>query len=154
MRRSLLQRVVSHRFTLSNYRSFFVPFFSRNAATQHPINPQATTSTSASYEKGPGRIASDLEQSTGLEREEYLLRREGKPAFFMEVEHDFYGTRQKPAYIPSAYDTRIVGCSGFPIESHDYVFFELKKEEPRRCPECGQYFVLQLQEGASQAHHH
>jgi cytochrome c oxidase subunit 5b len=151
MQFSVFRRVTLMNVTPFNYLNVFITSPLCRSAVHHKAASHQDTSTPTLGKAG--EIPTDLEQSTGLEREQYLLRREGKTAFDMGVKRDFYGTRERPAYVPSMYESRIVICSGFPTESHEYKFFELEKDHPQRCPECGQYFVLQSH-GDSGSHHH
>ncbi|CAD6566449.1 MAG: Cytochrome c oxidase subunit 4 [Cyphobasidiales sp. Tagirdzhanova-0007] len=70
-----------------------------------------------------GKVPSDLEQATGLERMELLGKLQGEDPFHMEpLEVDFMGTKQKPVKVFSLDNNRIVGCTGFPIDSHDTLY--------------------------------
>ena len=95
-----------------------------------------------------GEVPNDLEQATGLEREELLATLEGKDIFVIGKSRHYYGTKTRPAFVDLHYEERIVGCSGYPMESHEMRWFKLKKDQPRRCSECGQYFKLRSVEGA------
>jgi cytochrome c oxidase subunit 5b len=153
MSRPLLLLGNSCRAGLPHFRVCAHSFLFRAKSTGHAPNSQVTSTPTTSHGRSSS-VPSDLEQSTGLEREEYLLKREGKELFPKTITYDHYGTPERPTYIPCSEDSRIVGCSGFPRESHEYTFFELKKDEPQRCAECGQYFVLQHHESSLPRHHH
>jgi hypothetical protein len=61
----------------------------------------------------PGTIASQVEQATGLEREEYLLSLQGKKLFNLEPNPPkHFGTKQNPVVIYTQYGERQVGCQG------------------------------------------
>jgi cytochrome c oxidase subunit 5b len=91
-----------------------------------------------------GNIPTELEQSTGIERHEYLAELEGKEAFDMQpLEINYLGTPSKPIIVKSIEDVRYVGCSGYPVESHETLWVRITKETGvDRCPECGCCFQL------------
>lgn len=61
----------------------------------------------------PDTVPSNIEQATGLEREEYLAHLQGKQRFILDPPvRDYFGTKEKPVIIYSAEETRIVGCQG------------------------------------------
>ena len=63
----------------------------------------------------PGTIASQVEQATGLEREEYLASLQGKKYFSLEPSNNKqFGTKQNPVVIYTHYGERQVGCQGTP----------------------------------------
>ncbi|SCV70473.1 BQ2448_1867 [Microbotryum intermedium] len=85
-----------------------------------------------------GHVPTDLEQATGLERFELLMKLKGEEAFSLDpLEVTRLGTLQDPISVFSLDNTRIVGCTGFPVDSHDTILFTINKEKPVRCPECG-----------------
>ena len=87
-----------------------------------------------------GEQPSILDQATGLERAEIEY-----PDLFKhnEVLRGPFGTPEAPVKIQSAYDSRIVGCTGHAApDDHDLVWITVKKGEIAYCPICGQAFEL------------
>lgn len=115
---------------------------------------------------GPGgnaeSIPSMFEQSAGLERLEYLANLAQRPLFLMDpLRVDHFGTLANPIDVPSIEGSRIVGCSGFPVDSHETMWFKCEDKPgkgPARCPECGQAFAIKyVNEGLTaemRSHHH
>lgn len=93
-----------------------------------------------------GEVASDEQQSTGLERFEILGRLQGVDVFGQEpVESDRVATVDNPIVVESLYPQRIVGCTGVPADSHETVWVRLEREGQRRCTSCGQgAFIFML----------
>ncbi|KAI8450490.1 cytochrome c oxidase polypeptide IV [Phakopsora pachyrhizi] len=94
----------------------------------------------------PGTVPTDLEQATGIERFEILARMEGHNPFDrtpLQVTH--MGTLDNPVKVPSLERTRIIGCTGFPADSHDTIYMKVSSSRPRRCPECGCAYVVDFQ---------
>ncbi|KLO17397.1 COX5B-domain-containing protein [Schizopora paradoxa] len=109
---------------------------------------------------GPGTkdadaIPSDAEQATGLERYQLLGRMEGVDVFDMKpLDASRLGTLAEPIKVQSFYPERLVGCTGFPADSHDVIWLTLNSTlKNHRCPECGSVYTLDVQGDAS-AHHH
>ncbi|GAA5998508.1 cytochrome c oxidase subunit IV [Rhodotorula paludigena] len=104
-----------------------------------------------------GEIPTDLEQATGLERFELLHKLKGEEAFSLEpLEVPRLGTVEDPIKVFSLDATRIVGCTGFPVDSHDTILFTAHKDKAIRCPECGCAYQVEyhgLPEG-EHGHHH
>ncbi|KAI9022340.1 cytochrome c oxidase subunit VB-domain-containing protein [Phycomyces nitens] len=102
-----------------------------------------------------GEIPTDLEQATGLERIELLAKLEGKELFDMEpLQVTHLGTPKNPIVVESHDPIRFVGCTGFPVESHDVIWINLdKSHEHDRCPECGSVFTMNFV-GSEDDHHH
>ena len=99
-----------------------------------------------------GQIANDLEQATGVEREEVLALLAGKERFPVDGPFDHFGTKKNPAIVYSGYKTRIMGCVGKceRVEEPGFrVWWTLKTGEAGHCPECGQYFVVKALPGAN-----
>ncbi|KAI9178804.1 Cytochrome c oxidase subunit 4 [Blastocladiella emersonii ATCC 22665] len=96
----------------------------------------------------PGKIPTDLEQSTGLERFEYLSELEGRNAFDMKpLEPTHLGTPANPIVVESVENVRYVGCTGYPVDSHDTIWIRVnktKEEGVNRCPECGGSYQLKM----------
>ncbi|KAL0079791.1 cytochrome c oxidase subunit VB-domain-containing protein [Phycomyces blakesleeanus] len=102
-----------------------------------------------------GEVPTDLEQATGLERIELLAKLEGKELFDMEpLQVTHLGTPKNPIVVESHDPIRFVGCTGFPVESHDVIWINLdKSHEHDRCPECGSVFTMNFV-GSEDEHHH
>ncbi|KAI8372169.1 cytochrome c oxidase subunit VB-domain-containing protein [Blakeslea trispora] len=102
-----------------------------------------------------GEIPTDLEQATGLERAELLLKLQGKELFDMEpLDMTHKGTPKSPIVVKSHDAIRQIGCTGYPVESHDVIWINLdKSHEHDRCPECGSVFKMDFV-GSEEEHHH
>lgn len=88
----------------------------------------------------PGETPSIFDQATGLERAEI-----DHPDLFKhnEVLRGPFGTAENPVKIQSAYESRIVGCTGKASPNdHDLVWLNVEKGVPTICGVCGQVFVL------------
>lgn len=60
-----------------------------------------------------GEIPTDLEQATGLERQELLAKLQGKELFDMEpLNMTHIGTPKNPVVVQSHDPIRFVGCTG------------------------------------------
>ncbi|GAA99723.1 uncharacterized protein L969DRAFT_77832 [Mixia osmundae IAM 14324] len=103
----------------------------------------------------PGTVPTDLEQSTGLERIELLGKLQGVDIFDMsplKVEH--MGTLKNPIMVASLDKSRTVGCTGFPVDSHDTIYMVVPhQEQATRCPECGCAYAIDFQ-GIEEEHGH
>lgn len=54
-----------------------------------------------------------------------------------------FGTLQNPCYVPSTYNSRIVGCTGGgPAGRHELVWMDIRMGPKHACKECGQIFQL------------
>ncbi|EPQ54278.1 COX5B-domain-containing protein [Gloeophyllum trabeum ATCC 11539] len=106
----------------------------------------------------PGEVPTDEAQATGLERYQLLAEMEGVEAFDMEpLDSSRIGTLADPIRVFSLDTERIVGCTGSPADSHDVLWFTVKKDGIARCAECGSVYALDHQGDASAAaadHHH
>lgn len=96
---------------------------------------------------GPGApsdaIPSKYEQAAGLERLQYLADLSGRRLFLLNpLVVDHYGTMDDPIWVESMAGKRITGCTGFPKESHETMWFWTEEGKPGRCPECGQVFKI------------
>ncbi|KAK4886812.1 hypothetical protein RN001_003083 [Aquatica leii] len=82
-----------------------------------------------------------LDHATGIEKRELLAQLAGNPNPFNEkMIKRGPGTIEQPTEIPSAFESRIIGC----ICHHDATaifFMWLHKGHPKRC-ECGYWFKL------------
>ncbi|KAG6890124.1 hypothetical protein C0992_003077 [Termitomyces sp. T32_za158] len=114
-----------------------------------------------------GEVPSDIEQATGLERLELLGELEGIKVFDdAPLDTSRIGTKADPILVPSYDVERIVGCTGSPADSHDVLWFNVKKDKQSRCFECGSVYALDYsdgpisisegtaEEGAHGHHHH
>ncbi|POY73342.1 hypothetical protein BMF94_3677 [Rhodotorula taiwanensis] len=102
-----------------------------------------------------GEVPTDLEQATGLERFELLHKLKGEEAFSLEpLEVPRLGTLADPIMVFSLDNERIIGCTGFPVDSHDTILFPVGKDKPTRCPECGCAFKVDFQGVEHHDHHH
>uniref|UniRef100_A0A1B6DPX0 Cytochrome c oxidase subunit 5B, mitochondrial n=1 Tax=Clastoptera arizonana TaxID=38151 RepID=A0A1B6DPX0_9HEMI len=101
-------------------------------------NSQRSICTSAS------RLAlmnDPLEHATGLEKRELLAKAAGNDnPFDMKVLSRTAGTKDCPNQIPSAFDSRIVGCI-CEEEATAINWMWLHKGIPKRCA-CGHWFEL------------
>jgi len=109
---------------------------------------------------GPGSknaeaIPSDAEQATGLERFQLLGRMEGVDVFDLKpLDASRLGTAAEPIKVQSFYPERLVGCTGFPADSHDVIWLTLNSTlKNHRCPECGSVYTLDVA-GDAATHHH
>lgn len=85
-------------------------------------------------------IPDSFDQAAGLERAEIDY-----PDIFAhnDVSRGPFGTESNPALIESAFDERIVGCTGQAAPAdHDLHWLTVKKGELCTCPVCGQVFAL------------
>ncbi|KAH8921045.1 COX5B-domain-containing protein [Atractiella rhizophila] len=91
-----------------------------------------------------GEVPTDFEQATGLERFELLHEMEGEEAFDLApLKVDRMGTMEDPIKVWSLDTERIVGCNGFPVDSHDTMWMTVRyKRRPSRCFECGCVYSL------------
>jgi len=107
----------------------------------------ASTASSAEVEEAfkphpapPGSTPDSFGQSTGLERAEIEI-----PDIFQhnEVLKAPFGTEAEPCLVESAFDSRIVGCTGDAApHDHDLYWLEVKSGESSTCPLCEQVFAL------------
>ncbi|KAK1924070.1 putative cytochrome c oxidase polypeptide iv mitochondrial precursor [Papiliotrema laurentii] len=91
-----------------------------------------------------GEIPTDEQQATGLERFELLGDLHGVDVFDLNpIEMTRMGTLDDPISIYTLQPDRIVGCTGFPADSHDTIWLACNvKKEKHRCPECGCVYKL------------
>ncbi|EDR08555.1 uncharacterized protein LACBIDRAFT_173909 [Laccaria bicolor S238N-H82] len=141
-------------------------------AARASLNPSSSAlrafSTSVRVSSGPpppqlygtggkaGEVPTDLEQATGLERLQLLGELEGIDVFDdSPLDSSRIGTKADPILVPSYDVERMVGCSGSPADSHDVLWFMLRKEKIARCTECGSVYKLDFHgEEHADAHHH
>jgi hypothetical protein len=71
------------------------------------------------------------------------LNKQGRPYILDDILTGPFGTPENPVLVPSAFDSRIVGCMGGPGPlSHNILWHLVKKDKPLVCLECGQVFKL------------
>ncbi|CAG8570184.1 8283_t:CDS:2 [Diversispora eburnea] len=104
----------------------------------------------------PGTVPTDLEQATGPERAELLANLEGKSLWDMKpLELTHMGTKKDPIIVKSVDPERYVGCTGYPVDSHEMIWLVVdKNHEFDRCPECGQVYKLNFVGTESHGHGH
>jgi cytochrome c oxidase subunit 5b len=92
----------------------------------------------------PGAVPSEVEQSTGLERVEILAKLDGIDIYDdSPLTITSFGTKSNPVIVKGIGTSRLVSCSGFPIDSHEVVWLNVEKDHKfDRCPECGQVFKM------------
>ncbi|KAG0208254.1 Cytochrome c oxidase subunit 4 [Mortierella sp. GBA30] len=111
----------------------------------------------------PGAVATDLDQSTGLERAEILGKMQGKDIFDLApLEVLVRGTKANPTIIRSRDPIRYVGCTGVPGETHETHWLVIDQaHEFDRCDQCGNVYKWSAYEAdenfphpAGEGHHH
>lgn len=92
-----------------------------------------------------GTVASDEDQSTGIERFELMGRLQGVDVFDMTpLPADRLGTIEDPIVVPSMAAEQVIGCTGHPAESHVTMWMKLTKDiKHHRCPHCGSVYQLE-----------
>lgn len=107
-----------------------------------------------------GRIPTDAEQATGVEKKEYDAIVAGiEDPFNMKPYRGPPGTKDKPLEVLSLHDDRIIGCVCEP-DATSIVWRKLTLNKVTRC-DCGHFFVLRrgnpinipLDEPAEDHHH-
>ncbi|KAI0690167.1 cytochrome c oxidase polypeptide IV [Cytidiella melzeri] len=94
----------------------------------------------------PGEVPTDVSHATGLERLQVLGEAEGVKVFDYEpLDSSRVGTLAEPVKVFSWDTERLIGCTGAPAESHDLVWFNLRKDAKARCPECGSVYAMDFQ---------
>ncbi|KZT51993.1 COX5B-domain-containing protein [Calocera cornea HHB12733] len=95
---------------------------------------------------GPGQVPTDVDQATGLERLQLLGQIEGIDVFDQgPLEVTRMGTMADPIQVQTLTEERIVGCTGFPADSHDTIWMAANttvQSGIARCPECGCVYKL------------
>lgn len=72
-----------------------------------------TVETNIGPGAAPGEVPTDLQQATGLERQELLAKLKGKELFDMEpLNMTHLGTKENPIVVKSYDNIRFVGCTG------------------------------------------
>ncbi|EJD39079.1 COX5B-domain-containing protein [Auricularia subglabra TFB-10046 SS5] len=101
-----------------------------------------------------GEVPTSQQQATGLERLQLVGEMEGQEFFDMDPLYiDRIGTLKDPILVKSyGYRERLVGCTGFPVESHETIWLNCDDKRTHRCPECGCAFKLDV--GTPRVEHH
>ncbi|OLL25653.1 Cytochrome c oxidase subunit 4, mitochondrial [Neolecta irregularis DAH-3] len=103
----------------------------------------------------PGTVPTNIEQATGLERAELLGKLHGVDIFNMKpLEVNRLGTMKDPIPVDSFYKRRFVGCTGYPVDSHDTLWLDVREEQVGRCPECGCVYNLNFIDIGVEGHQH
>ncbi|XP_012257908.1 cytochrome c oxidase subunit 5B, mitochondrial-like [Athalia rosae] len=90
---------------------------------------------------GSKSLADSLDHATGLEKRELLAAIAGDDdPFDLKVFKRGPGTKDCPNQVPSAFESRLVGCI-CEEEATTINWMWLKRGSPRRC-ECGYWFKL------------
>ncbi|KAH7101992.1 COX5B-domain-containing protein [Auriculariales sp. MPI-PUGE-AT-0066] len=102
-----------------------------------------------------GEVPSNATQATGHERLQLLGEMEGYDFFETEpLWIDRMGTPKDPIIVKSmGYPERLVGCSGYPVESHEIIWMNANAKQLARCPECGCAFKLEVGTPREEHHH-
>ena len=88
----------------------------------------------------PGEVPSSFDQSAGVEKMEIE-----KPDLWAknEVIRGPFGTVDAPTFVESAFETRIVGCTGDESPNdHDLLWILVEDKQQAQCPLCEQVFQL------------
>ncbi|KZV89014.1 COX5B-domain-containing protein [Exidia glandulosa HHB12029] len=102
-----------------------------------------------------GAVPTSSDQATGLERLQLVSEMESGEDFFdMDPLYiNRLGTLKDPIMVKTyGYRERIVGCTGFPVESHEILWLNCNDKRTHRCPECGCAFKLDV--GVPREEHH
>ncbi len=142
-------------------RSFssFKPSYSPSSKNEIEV-----TANTLSEVKGPdslfgpggeqGKVPSDLDISTGVDRLELLGKLEGVDVWDLRpLDSSRIGTMMDPIIVDSYDDFRYVGCTGSPAGSHDVSWMRVETEKVGRCWECGSVYKLNPI-GRPDPHHH
>lgn len=77
----------------------------------------------------PGTVPTDEDQSTGLERFQLMGKLQGVEVFDMEpLDMTHLGTKENPIVVKSLDTYRYVGCTGYPVDSHDTIWLTVEKD--------------------------
>lgn len=105
----------------------------------------------------PGTIPTDIDQATGLERFEFLGKREGIDVF--DVENPIFegkGTYNDPYLVPTYVGYRYVGCRGKISEGeedHKAYWMKVEGDKLSRCWQCGTAFKGKYLGRPEHSHH-
>ncbi|PVV03713.1 hypothetical protein BB560_001780 [Smittium megazygosporum] len=127
-------------FALSKNTSVAMRAFSVSAASKSHDNNEIYQGPGAT----PGKIPTDIEQATGLDRLERLAALENESLYNLDpIDLRVKGTKAAPTIIPSDFSWRIIGCQGPPGEDHELLWLKLERKHGiDRCPECGNVYKL------------
>ncbi|XP_063984350.1 cytochrome c oxidase subunit 5B, mitochondrial-like [Diachasmimorpha longicaudata] len=88
------------------------------------------------------RLPDPLDLATGLEKQELLARQAGNDdPFMMKPLKRGVGTKAQPNLVPSAFNSRLIGCVCEDEATH-VIWMWLHNGKPRRC-ECGHWFKIE-----------
>ncbi|KAI0342836.1 cytochrome c oxidase polypeptide IV [Trametopsis cervina] len=120
----------------------------RRAADHHDHHDHHESPIPSLFPPGsqPGQVPTDISHATGLERLQVLGETEGVKVFdFEPLDASRVGTLDAPIKVFSWDTERLVGCTGAPAESHELVWFNVKKDAKARCVECGSVYEMDFQ---------
>lgn len=115
------------------------------------ISPSSNSFEPITGPKSPSdTIGHPYERTVGIERLEYLSKLSKRPLYLMDpLVVDHFGTPSNPIMVESVTGQRIVGCTGYPKDSHEINWFWVTQEHPHkdylgvdRCAVCGQAFKI------------
>ncbi len=104
-----------------------------------------TTAAPAAAAVEEGGLPDIETQVQGLQKRELDAVRHGKPVFPTNqgLLTGPFGTEANPVKVPSAFSSRIVGCTGGSGDhSHELLWHEVREGETTVCMACGQFFTL------------
>ncbi|KAK7207877.1 cytochrome c oxidase polypeptide IV [Myxozyma melibiosi] len=106
-----------------------------------------------------GKVPTNLEQATGLERLELLADMAGIDLFDqVTLPSDRKGTIFDPVVIQVPVKQKYIGCTGIPADTHEIEWMSATIRRPARCVECGCVYRLEYvgpaHEAAEDGHHH
>lgn len=88
-----------------------------------------------------GKIPTDMDQATGMERLEILALKEGIDFFDMEEPiTEGSGTYKDPFIVPTYVGYRFVGCQGKDRDEHKAYWMKVEDNQISRCWHCGKAF--------------
>jgi len=94
------------------------------------------------------------DQGVGRAYQDFVAAKTGQAEFFTEPVFNKFGTFEEPVFVPSAHESRVVGCNGGNGFPHDLVFFELTEGPKHMCELCGQFFQMFPVKDDSPHHEH
>ncbi|ODQ50235.1 cytochrome c oxidase subunit 4, mitochondrial [Saitoella complicata NRRL Y-17804] len=103
-----------------------------------------------------GTVPTEANQATGLERFEYLAKVAGVEPFDMApLDASRLGTMKDPIMVPSLEPMRIIGCTGYPADSHEIMWMRVHKDGPNtRCFDGSVYKLNHTGNPDADPHHH
>ncbi|KAJ3296896.1 Cytochrome c oxidase subunit 4 [Borealophlyctis nickersoniae] len=93
--------------------------------------------------RAPGQVPTNWEIAAGKERYEYLMRLKGEEPWpdMLPLYIDAKGTTKNPIIITGSDPEKYVGCTGWPVDSHELVWLTIREHRGfDRCPHCGNVF--------------